>query len=180
MSTNTSAKSTTTDTGAQNTGTGATPSTEPTVFTPITTQDGLDHIIKSRLERERSKFADYEDLKTKAVKFDELQEANKTELQKLTERAEKAEQSAKAYQQQAQLTAWKEEISKETGVPAVVLAGTTKEELQAHAQALAPLLAQQQQTPSHPRTVIRSEGEKDLPLNGEGIEDALRNALGID
>jgi hypothetical protein len=55
------------------------------------TQDELEAQLGSRLAREREKFGDYNDLKAKAEQFDELQAANKTELEKLMERAESAE-----------------------------------------------------------------------------------------
>ena len=51
------------------------------------TQAQLESIIKSRLKNQ----GDYDDLKAKAEQFDELQAANKTELEKLMERAESAE-----------------------------------------------------------------------------------------
>lgn len=51
-------------------------------FTPITSQDDFDRRIGDRLAKERTKFADYDDLKAKATKFDEADAANKSELQK--------------------------------------------------------------------------------------------------
>jgi regulator of replication initiation timing len=48
------------------------------------TQAELDRVVSDRLDRERKRFADYNDLKTKASQFDELQEENKSELEKLT------------------------------------------------------------------------------------------------
>ena len=49
------------------------------------TQEEVDALIKKRLARVKSDVpADYEELKSKAQKFDELEEANKTELQKAT------------------------------------------------------------------------------------------------
>jgi DNA repair exonuclease SbcCD ATPase subunit len=62
-------------------------------FTPPSSQDELDRIVSKRLERERSKFADYDDLKAKATQFDQLSEQNKTELQKLQD--ELAERDAR-------------------------------------------------------------------------------------
>jgi hypothetical protein len=50
------------------------------------TQDELDGIVKDRLDRERKKFGDYESLKEKASKLDELESASKSELQKLADR----------------------------------------------------------------------------------------------
>lgn len=55
---------------------------EPT-FTAPTTQEEFDRMIGPRLERERAKFPDYDTLKDKAGKFDELDAASKTELERL-------------------------------------------------------------------------------------------------
>ncbi|MCR5848184.1 MAG: phage capsid protein, partial [Lachnospiraceae bacterium] len=52
------------------------------------TQEEVNSIVAERLGRDRQKYADYDSLKQKAEEFDRLQEANKTELQKATERAE--------------------------------------------------------------------------------------------
>ncbi|MFR8900877.1 hypothetical protein [Hominenteromicrobium sp.] len=46
------------------------------------TQAEMNAIIQDRLTRERGKYADYETLKVKAAKFNEAEEAGKTELQK--------------------------------------------------------------------------------------------------
>lgn len=145
-------------------------------FAPITSQTELNRLIENRLERERRKYGDYADLKSKASKFDELEEAKKTEAQKLTERAEKAEAQLAELQTAAQLSTWKTQVSEATGVPANVLAGSTLEELTAHGEQLATLIA-----PSTPqRTVIPSGNETEtLALNGDGLEDSLKRALGI-
>lgn len=55
------------------------------------TQADLDRIVESRLARERAKYEGFDELKAKAAKLDELEQANLTELQKATARAEKAE-----------------------------------------------------------------------------------------
>lgn len=52
-------------------------------FKPITSQDELDRRLGERLGREKAKYADYEDLKAKAAKFDEVDAASKTELEKM-------------------------------------------------------------------------------------------------
>ena len=52
------------------------------------TQAEMDSIIEGRLARERQKYADYDDLKEKASKYDEYQEQNKTELQKEKEKSD--------------------------------------------------------------------------------------------
>lgn len=52
-------------------------------FTPVTTQEEFDRRLGERLSRERARYADYDDLKAKAAKFDEADAATKSELQKL-------------------------------------------------------------------------------------------------
>lgn len=112
-------------------------------FTPPATQADLDRIIGERVARERAKYADYADLKDKATKYDEVVEADKTELQKEREAREAAEANAQRLQAAVDIAGWKAEVSKATGVPADVLAGSTKEEIEAHAEVLKPLIAQQ-------------------------------------
>ena len=54
------------------------------------TQEEVNAIVEKRLARVKSEPpADYEELKAKAAKYDEAQEAAKSELQKATEAAEK-------------------------------------------------------------------------------------------
>ena len=52
------------------------------------TQDDVNRIVQSRIVEVKNKYADYDDLKAKATKFDEMEEAEKTELQKATEKAD--------------------------------------------------------------------------------------------
>ena len=52
------------------------------------TQTDLDKIVADRLARERAKYADYDTLKSKA---EQLEAANKSEIEKMAERAAKAE-----------------------------------------------------------------------------------------
>lgn len=114
-------------------------------FSPIETQEEFDNRIKERLHRERAKFADYESIKEKAAKLDELEAANKTELQKMTERAEAAETKLSALEAQAERNAWNAEAAKETGLPLELIAdlsASTKDELlekaKRHAVAITP------------------------------------------
>src|SRR5699024_8535511 len=74
--------------GATSTGSGE--------FTPIGSQAELDKIIGERVARERAKFADYKDLKSKAAKLDEIEQANKSELEKAAEARQQAEQERDA------------------------------------------------------------------------------------
>ncbi|MCS4278027.1 sRNA-binding protein [Mycetocola sp. BIGb0189] len=113
-------------------------------FTPPATQEELNSLIAGRLERERAKYADHEELKAKAAKLAEIEAANLTELEKANAAAEAARAEVEAVKAKladrdakdarAALVA---EVSKATGVPAELLHGETKEELEAHAVVLA-------------------------------------------
>lgn len=61
------------------------------------TKADVERMIKSRF----AKFEDYEALKDKAARLDEIEQANKSELEKLVERAEKAERERDEIAQRA-------------------------------------------------------------------------------
>lgn len=63
-------------------------------FAAITSQEAFDAAIKERLSRERSKYADYDDIKAKAAKHDELIESQKSEAQKAIDAANKKAEDA--------------------------------------------------------------------------------------
>lgn len=100
------------------------------------TQAELDEILKARLGKERAKYADYETLQQKASKFDEMEEASKTELQKATEKAEALERELKELKSAAEVRGIRDAVSNETGVPASLLTGNTEEECKAQAEAI--------------------------------------------
>lgn len=118
------------DEGGSDTGNGA------EGFKPITSQDEFDRALAKRLERERSKFADYDELKTKAAEFDKVAESQKTELQKAIERAEAAEKRAAEFEHRQQVQGWAAEIVKDSPIPAHALRGSTREELVEHFEVL--------------------------------------------
>lgn len=102
-------------------------------FKAPATQEELDRIIQSRLDRERKKLpTDYEELKAKAQKFAEWEEANKTEVQKAAERLAAAEKRAT----ELEAKALRSEVAATKGVPSALLTGSTQEELEAAADAL--------------------------------------------
>ena len=86
------------------------------------TQAEMDAIIGDRLKRERAKYADYDELKTKATAYDEAAEASKSELQKAVEERDrlKAElDKLAAEREHAEKVA---KIAAETGVDEKLLA----------------------------------------------------------
>ena len=100
------------------------------------TQEDVDRIVGERLARERAKYADYETIREKAAKFDQAEEASKSELQKATERAEKLQAQLDSYQKAETVRRIHDEVAAETGVPAHLLTGETKEDCEAQAKAI--------------------------------------------
>jgi len=127
-------------------------------YTPPGSQADLDRIIADRLSRERAKFADYDDLKTKASEYDKVTEAQKTAEQKAAEALAEAQGKVQAYEKREQVATWKADVSKETGVPAAALAGSSLEEIQAHAETLKPLITQAQEPQAPLAPHVPSEG----------------------
>ena len=63
------------------------------------TQEQVDKIVQERLKRAKSeKPADYDELKAKAARLDEIEDAQKSELERITEQATKAQASAADWQ----------------------------------------------------------------------------------
>lgn len=111
------------------------------------------------------------------VKLKEYEDRDKSELEKLTERAETAEaQLQKSELEKARLAAAAKHGIGEDHLD--FLNGTTAEALDAQAEKLSKIIA----TPAAPQRVVigGEQGEPaPLALNGDGIEDALKRALGI-
>lgn len=109
-----------------------------------------------------------------ARRLAELEEAQKTEIQKATERAEQAERELA----QTRLDAARHKVAAQHGVPADLLSGSTEDELEAAAQKL--IAFRGEQAPAHGRLVIPDEGGTPaVSLNSDGLEAALKSALGI-
>jgi hypothetical protein len=104
-------------------------------FAPIQSQDELNRIVQARLARQREQFAGHDELKKKAAEYDKLQEASKTETQRLQDAATLATRNATDAEQRA----LRLEVAIEKGLTtaqAKRLVGTTKEELDADAEEL--------------------------------------------
>ena len=99
-------------------------------------QDEVNEIIKDRLLRERTKYADYEDLKKKAAEYDKIEEASKSELEKMTEKANALQIELDGLKKAEAVRLVREEVATETGVPAHLLTADTKEDCEAQAKAI--------------------------------------------
>jgi hypothetical protein len=129
-----------TGTPAADAGTG----TEPGSITPTAaqtqqttfTQKDVNTLLASEKRKLQEKYAGFDDIKAKASKLDELEQASKTELERLTDTATQAATRA----QQAELTALKYEVAAEKGIDlkhAHRLVGSNRKELEADAATLA-------------------------------------------
>lgn len=98
------------------------------------TQAEVDSIIKDRLKREQSKYADYEALKEKAGRLDAIEEANKTELQKATEKVTALQTELAGLKKANELSEMRERVASETGVPVTLLTAETEEEARKQAE----------------------------------------------
>lgn len=110
------------------------------------------------------------------VKLKEYEDRDKSETEKLQERAQLAEQELqKARREQSRLS-----VAAKYGISADyldLLHGDSDEQLEAQATKIAALMETKTQ-PS--RVLVGEQGEPaPLALNGDGIEEALKRALGI-
>lgn len=110
----------------------STDDTQSKTFEAITSQEQLNRVIGERLARERVKYADYEAFKAKALKFDEIEQANKTELEKAQDKIKALEAKAS----EAELKAVKAAIAAKHSIPAELLYGNNEEEIEAVAERL--------------------------------------------
>lgn len=127
------------------------------------TQEELNSIVEKRLARERAKYADYDEIAKKAAEFDKTQEASKTEIQKATERAEKAEKALA----DATSSSLRSEVALSKGLTptqAKRLVGNTREELEADADELLSDLGDQKPGgPRAPQQKTRQTSTKEDP-----------------
>ena len=114
------------------------------------TQEQVDSIVRERLARAKATPPDdYEELKAKAAKYDEAQEAAKSELERANERAARAEAALEEANAKMAHDALVARVARETGVPAGLLHGSTEEELAASAAAIAEYV--EARRPAYPR-----------------------------
>lgn len=110
------------------------------------------------------------------VRLKEFEDQNKSEAEKTAERLAELERQNADYKAQLDRAGWIRDVAKETGLPVdavEVLGGDSYESVLGAAERVKSLIPEQ-------KTVIPAGVENDaLPLNGDGIENALKKALGI-
>ena len=124
-------------------------------FEAITSQEQLDKILSKRLERERAKYSDYEELKQKAVEAAD----SRSEVEKLHDRVKELEQE----RHQSAIEAAKAKAASEYGVPADLLVGDDTGAIEAHAKRLAEYVAAQApSTGAYVKNVGRDDAESSV------------------
>lgn len=98
------------------------------------TQAEVDAIVGDRLKRDRAKYSDYEDLKAKAEKYDQLEEASKSELQKAIERGDALQTELDALKSANSIREIRQKVAEATGIPISLLTANTEEECQEQAK----------------------------------------------
>lgn len=87
-------------------------------------------------------------LREKAQKFDDAEQANMTELEQWKSRAESAEQWKAQRESQDSAAQLAKDVAEAKGVPVGALRGSTREELEAHADELLTYLPKKPAAPS--------------------------------
>jgi hypothetical protein len=147
-------------------------------YTPPATQEDLNKIIAERVKREREKYANHAELEAKAKKLDEIEEANKTELDKANARADAAEKERDTIRADK----LRLEIASKHGITGEyldLLSGSTEEELEATAAKVAALIpAQDADTSGVRELVVSGEGKSPAALNSDALTSMLSAAVG--
>ena len=145
-------------------------------FEPITSQEHLDRVLAKRLERERAKFADYDDLKVKADQFDQLDQTSKT----AADDAAASLQTEKDRADLAQRELLRLQVAVEKAVPASAikfLTGDTREDIEASAQDVLNLMGESSKPrPPRPDPNQGRSGEG-AASTAQQFESAVRGLL---
>lgn len=138
-------------------------------------QDQVNALLAKQKREIAEKFADYDDVKAKAAKLDELEQSSKTELQKLAEENATLKSRVESFERDQQVKKWAAEITKDSPVPASALRGSTREELESHFKELEALIPKQQQK----RSVV-PPGKPSGEGTGSRAAAALRQMRGTE
>ena len=118
------------------------------------TQEQVNGFFNKRYSEMMSQLEEY---KAKAEKFDELEEANKSELQKATERAQALEAELNGIKKAESIRAIREKVAKETGIPMQSMSLLTGETEEACLDQAKAILAIAQPNTSYPQ--VKDGGE---------------------
>ncbi|WP_353809083.1 hypothetical protein [Agromyces sp. SYSU T00194] len=111
------------------------------------TQEDVNRLLADQkrtvTEKLTDRYSDYDDLKATAGRVSDLEQA----LEEARTGRTTAEEQVAKYQAKEQVADWAKEITKDSEIPAHVLRGSTREELEAHFADLQALTPQKKRTP---------------------------------
>lgn len=116
------------------------------------TQDEVNAIVTKRLAQEKAKYEGFEEIKAKADEYDKLEEANKSELQKASERVAALEAELGAMHKAEEVRAIRDKVANEIGIPVSLLTADTEEACVEQANAIKAYA-----TPNYP--TVKDAGE---------------------
>jgi len=135
---------------------------------PITfTQEEVNKFLAKDRKQMAERYADYDSLKEKAAKFDEMEEANKSELQKANEKAEDLQKRLDALTKANEVRDLRAKVAKEYGVPESLLTAENEDSCIEQAKAL----VEYAKPTSYPQ--IKDSGT--VPIGGGSTREKFAN-----
>ncbi len=142
------------------------------------TQEEVNAMIGKRVNEVTSKYADYDTLKEKAGKYDEIQNNGKSDLQKATERADNLQKELDKLTKANTVREAREKVSKEMEVPAKLLTGEDEETCKKQAEAILKFAKPNKKYPG-PKKNDGSKGNGGSGAqNNESMREFARNIFG--
>ncbi len=132
------------------------------------TQEEVNAMIGKRVNEVTAKYADYDSLKEKAGKYDDIQNSGKTELQKANERADELQKKLDGITRENTVRAAREKVSKEMSIPEELLTGEDEETCKKQAEAILKFAKPQQ----YPGT--RKNGKTNNGAGGSETNESMR------
>ena len=126
------------------------------------TQAEMDSIIEGCLAREHEKYADYDSLKEKAGKYDEMQEQSK----KANEKANALQEQLDQLKKDGTVRQAREKVAKDTSVPVELLTGEDEETCKKQAEAILKF--------AKPKSYPGTKGNKGKATEYHEKDDAMR------
>lgn len=136
----------------------------------IDDQEAFDALVKDRLGREKTKL---EEATARAETAEAALATAEQEREAAVTRAGDAEAKVQSFETKEQVNTWRAEVAKTKGVPADALRGSTKEEFEAHADILKPLI-----TPRGPILRDVDKTPESRPNGDEQERAAVRELFG--
>jgi hypothetical protein len=143
-------------------------------FKPITSQDDLNRVIADRVARERAKYADYKDVKAKAAKLDEIEQANKSEQEKFNERIAALEKENQTIRSEALRSRIQAKFSISDEDAELFLTGTDEDSLTRQAERLAARESDRKKKGN----VAPKEGAATPSAGNDDMREFARNLFG--